>query len=87
MKKQREVAEARYQMELGAGYDLWRFCGQLFDSGVDMYFARPIAYDLTEETVTTSSGSTYKIVSYGMNKTEFWKEVIADVERGSIYYK
>jgi hypothetical protein len=73
-------------MELGSGRDTWRLKGYCpnhprLEPG-ELMPSTPVSFDEENETFTTLSGSTYKIVSYDGKKEEVIEQIKKDISNG-----
>ncbi|MCK9458527.1 MAG: hypothetical protein M0R80_02660 [Proteobacteria bacterium] len=79
------LENAKYEMELGCGMDVWRLSGQVyghpnFEDGKSVFVSTPKVFDEETNELTTSSGRQYVIQSY-VNRTKVIEQIKQDIEK------
>lgn len=80
-----KIHNARYQMELRGGGDVWRIAGEAeghpdVSLGNTVFPSTPTFFDEINDTFVTASGREYHIVSYQWKKEEFVKQILKDIK-------
>lgn len=77
---EKHISNVHYMVDMGCGLDVWRICGNV--DGKSICPSIPVFFDEESNIFKTISGSTYKIMSYQMNKADFVKQINKDLKVG-----
>lgn len=82
-----ELYNARYQMQLRGGGDIWSLYGQVyghpnFPPGHHTHLSSPLTFDPETDELDTCSGSRYIIKSYEGDKQKVVDQIKTDIANG-----
>ena len=79
------LENAKYEMELGCGSDVWRLQGNVFghpkfDDGKAVFVSTPVEFNEETNELTTASGRQYVIQSY-VERVKTIEQIKKDIEK------
>jgi len=82
-----EIYNVRYNMVLSGGGDIWALGGNVvghprFETGKHVMPSNPVEFDEVNDVLTTTSGSKYKIMSYGVDRDSVVAQIKKDILNG-----